>query len=92
MSERTSDHASFEYHQLALRKAAENWTVALELARENVIRLRNSGTVPENRLNRLEALLKEGPDVCTYVLLSHTQVSRELRQCCVFSGILDEGR
>jgi hypothetical protein len=92
MSKRTSDLDSYEYHQLTLQKAAENWPAALELARCNIIILRNSGSVPEKRLTRLENLLREGPDVCAYVLLSHTRGSRELRECSVFSGILDEGR
>jgi hypothetical protein len=92
MSKHTSDHDSYEYHQLAMRKAAENWLAALELARGNIITMRNSGTVPEKRLERLESLLREGPDVCAYVLLSHTKGSRELRECSVFSGMLDEGR
>jgi hypothetical protein len=91
MSKRISDHASHEYHQLAIRKAAANWPAALKLARGNIITMRNSGAVPEKRLNRLESLLTEGPDVCAYVLLSHTKGSRELRECSVFSGILDEG-
>jgi hypothetical protein len=86
------DELSYELHRLFMEKAAKDWSNALKIARRNIISMRNSGSLPEKRLKRLESLLKEGPDVCAYVLLSHTKGSRELRECSVFCGILDEGR
>lgn len=90
MSKCTSDNDSYEIHKLAMRKAASDWARAVDLARRNIMSMRNSGSAPVKTLERLESLLKEGPDVCAYVLLSQTKVSRELRECSVFSGILDE--
>ena len=90
MRKRNPGENSFEFHKLSIQKAASNWPTALKLAQRNIVSMRNSGSFPERHLKRLESLLREGPDVCAYVLLSHTKGSRELRECSMFSGILDE--